>query len=201
MNQSENLNELFAALAKAQSEMQVAELSKVNPHFKSKYADLESIIKASRPALVKNGLCVIQQMETVADASYFVTKICHTSGQWMSSTLKISPTRTDIQSLGSYLTYLRRYMYASLVGVVSGEDDDGEVAIIPQTSSLRAPQKNTVCVSASKEQIEQLENALIGQDLKRTNMLNFLKVSSFDGIDVKLFDRLLKSATEKKEEK
>ena len=56
-----------------------------------------------------------------------LTRLCHSSGQWIESAIAVNPTNNNIQTLGSYLTYLRRYTYAALVGVVaSDEDDDAE---------------------------------------------------------------------------
>lgn len=58
-----------------------------------------------------------------------MTRLCHASGQWIESSMTVNPPKQDIQSLGSYLTYLRRYTYSAIVGVVaSEEDDDGEAA-------------------------------------------------------------------------
>ena len=130
---TEELGELFAALAKAQSMMPDAKTDSKNPFFKSKYADLSSIVKASRKALSENGLAVTQFIHDISMPhseevdSFLFTRLGHVSGQWIESFIRVSPPKTDIQSLGSYLTYLRRYSYSAIVGVVaSGEDDDGE---------------------------------------------------------------------------
>lgn len=128
---SYELNELFTALAKAQGEMESAGLTNANPFFKSKYADLAEIVKASRPALAKHGLSVIQYIEQNDQGiSVLISMLGHSSGQYILSQMPINPAKTDVQSLGSYITYLRRYSYAALVGVVvCDEDDDGEHAM------------------------------------------------------------------------
>lgn len=128
---SHELNELFSALAKAQAEMQSAELDSENPYFKSKYADLKSIVKATRPALTKHGLSVIQQVIHNDDsANILITILGHTSGQWIESRMRILPSKPDVQSLASYLTYIRRYAYSALICCTTGaEDDDAEVAV------------------------------------------------------------------------
>ena len=124
---SSELNELFSALSKSQAEMKVACKDSSNPFFKSKYANLQSIIESSRPSLCKNGLSVVQQIiPNEQGQECLVTVLGHGSGQWIASSIRISPIKTDIQSLGSYITYLRRYSYASIIGVYDGEDDDGE---------------------------------------------------------------------------
>jgi hypothetical protein len=130
-SESQSLDKLYAALAKAQLEMLPAKTGSNNPFFKSKYADLASIVKASRKALGTNGLAVIQRIIRNGSAGMtLLTRLCHSSGQWIESSMTVNPPKQDIQSLGSYLTYLRRYTYSAIVGVVaSEEDDDGEAAI------------------------------------------------------------------------
>src|SRR6266568_1673775 len=107
-SRSQELNELFSAMAKAQAEIKVALKDSSNPFFKSSYANLQSIIEASRPALCKNGLSVMQQMISGESGDYLVTLLAHSSGQWISSQMRINPAKQDVQSLGSYITYLRR---------------------------------------------------------------------------------------------
>lgn len=156
--ESADLNKLFEALAKAQLEMEVAKTDSTNPYFKSKYADLRSIVDASRPFLAKQGLCVLQRTITGDDdTSYLYTRLGHLSGQWMESLMPIRPPKQDIQTLGSYMTYLRRYSYASMVGVVSGdEDDDGETAMHPS----REPGK------AASETISKAQLHILAEELK-----------------------------------
>lgn len=130
--QSSDLMDLFAALAKAQGEMRVAGTKSENPFFKSRYADLAEIVNASRPALTKYGLSVIQRILPNEDGQNIIhTMLCHSSGQFISSLMRVLPVKNDMQSLGSCLTYLRRYAYAALIGVItSDEDDDGERAMV-----------------------------------------------------------------------
>ncbi len=152
-SESAELHKLFEALAKAQLEMEVAKTDSINPYFKSRYADLASVVKASRPFLSKNGLCVIQRTVTTEEGKVFLyTRLCHSSGQWIESNMAVNPPKADIQTMGSYLTYLRRYMYSAVVGVVaSDEDDDGEVA-------MKDPrQGNSAAVGSSKITKAQLQ--------------------------------------------
>jgi len=139
MNQSENINELAAALSKAQGEMQAAIKDSVNPFFKSKYADLGSVWDAARPVLSKNGLCIMQTTEMAGDKIVMVTTLAHTSGQWMKSYLPLNPAKNDSQGIGAAITYLRRYSLSALVGVVCDEDDDGETAVGRGKAQQQAP--------------------------------------------------------------
>lgn len=130
-SRSESIDALAAALAKAQLEFSVADLNRENPYFKSRYADLKSVVLASRPALNKYGLSVVQNIVTQDDGStYLLTILLHTTGQYLESHIRMVPPKNDIQSISSYNTYMKRMAYASLVGVVTGdEDDDGEAAV------------------------------------------------------------------------
>lgn len=164
------IKELAAALAKAQGEISVASLNKSNPYFKSKYADLLSIVSAARPALAKNGLSVVQDIIAHDDGhSVLHTILLHSSGEWIESRMRIVPPKNDIQSLSSFTTYLKRMAYASLVGVVTGdEDDDGEIAMVeareivakgPALNNKYNPREESPQV-ISREQLEELEYEL-----------------------------------------
>jgi len=166
---SSELKDLFAALAKAQAEMQTAGLSAQNPFFKARYADLAAIVKASRPALTKHGLSIMQQLIT-DDAGHTLlhTLLGHNSGQWVESRVRIVPPKNDVQSMGSYITYLRRYSIAALCGIVaSDEDDDGQMAMASDrdfsksaaSAKYHAHENNTETISA--DQLATLESELI----------------------------------------
>jgi len=58
--QSEQINELATALAKAQGKITGALKDSANPFYKSRYADLASVWDACRAALSENGLAVVQ---------------------------------------------------------------------------------------------------------------------------------------------
>lgn len=137
MNRSEQINELAAALAKAQAEMSGASKDAANPFYKSKYADLKSIIEASRPALTKNGLAVIQAPRFHEGAVEVETMIAHSSGQWMSESLKVIVSKQDAQGIGSAIAYGRRYGYGSFVCLYT-EDDDGNAAVGKSGNQRRA---------------------------------------------------------------
>jgi len=188
LHKSAELNELFSALAKAQQEMLPAGLDSDNPYFKSKYADLASVVSASRPYLTKNGLSVIQQIRTTDDGATILASILgHSSGQWIETTLRVIPPKNDIQTLGSYLTYIRRYSYAALIGVVAAdEDDDGEVAqahsreTFAKGSALNTkynPKEQSPAV-INKQQMEELEYELAEYPDIAEKILDGLRIQS-----------------------
>lgn len=127
MQTSEQINELAAALAKAQGVMGGALKDSANPFFKSKYADLESVWQACRKALSENGLAVIQTVTTNEQATIVTTMLAHSSGQWVRDSLPLPPKDMTPQGIGSCISYARRYALAAAVGVYQ-TDDDAEAA-------------------------------------------------------------------------
>jgi hypothetical protein len=139
--QSDSIGNLALALAKAQGEMGAAAKDASNPHFRSKYADLSSIMDACREPLSKHGLAVTQLPGRGDDGSVQLTTILmHESGEHLGSTISSRPAQENPQVVGSILTYLRRYALASVVGVVS-DDDDGEAASAPARQQRAAPRE------------------------------------------------------------
>lgn len=127
MRTSENIDQLATALAAAQAEMKNAKLNKVNPHFKSKYADLAEIRDTVTPALSKHGIAVVQG--TDAGQSGFilvVTRLVHKSGQWVESSFPIAYDKP--QTMGSAYTYAKRYSLAAICNIAADEDDDANAA-------------------------------------------------------------------------
>lgn len=133
MNHSEQINEIAAALSKAQAVIAGAVKDSVNPHFKSAYADLASVWEACRKPLTDHGLSVAQTAATEDGRVGVTTLLMHASGQWISDTLVMKPTKDDPQGVGSCITYARRYALAAMVGVAP-EDDDGNAASVKQPS-------------------------------------------------------------------
>ncbi len=138
--QSETINELSAALAKAQGIMKSAPFDRTNPHFKNKYATLASVIDTVRKPLADNGLSYTQTTELRDGGFVLVTTLRHASGQWVASEYPL-PIVAKPQELGSALTYARRYSLSSLVCIAPDDDDDandahsrGHVASNPHTT-------------------------------------------------------------------
>jgi hypothetical protein len=129
MRQSESINALAAALASAQGEIEAAAKDRMNPHFKSRYATLAAAVEASRPALAKHGLAVIQSPTlSGANTITLTSRLLHKSGEWLEDDFMLPVAKFDPQGIGSALTYARRYAYCAMVGVIADEDDDGNAA-------------------------------------------------------------------------
>ena len=137
--QSEQVNELMGALAKAQGQMSGAKKDSSNPHFKSRYADLASVWDACREPLSSHGLAVVQSVCQDGERQMIVTTLGHTSGQWMKSSIVLPMQKPGAQEFGSCMSYCRRYGLAAMVGVYQ-DDDDGERAVAPSRDKFLNPQ-------------------------------------------------------------
>jgi hypothetical protein len=128
MNRSEQINELAAALAKAQGAIESAPKDSENPFFKSHYADLAAVWSVARKPLSDNGLSVTQHPAADGNLVTVETGLLHASGQWLSSQLTMTAKDASPQAIGSCITYARRYALASTLGIASEDDDDGNSA-------------------------------------------------------------------------
>lgn len=167
MEKSEQINELAAALAKAQGQMEAATKDSANPFFKSKYADLAAIVAAIKKPLADNGLAYVQLVDHAEGGVMVETVLMHSSGQWISSRLKMPVVKSDSQGVGSAITYGRRYGLQAMVGIPA-DDDDGNAA-----AGHKPGKERTV-----KERVlgEELENANAAAHLR--NIVNKYKAQA-----------------------
>lgn len=127
MNDDTNsIDELATALSQAQAEMPNAVFNRINPHFKSQYADLSAIRDASLPALTKHGLSIWQGTRIIDGGLVSITRLMHKSGQHLDSEWPIPVGRP--QQMGSDLTYAKRYGWSSAIGLTADDDDDANAA-------------------------------------------------------------------------
>ena len=155
MRRSETINEISAALAKAQGMLRPAIKDTVNPFFKSVYADLAAIIDVIREPLSSNGLAILQSIETDAGDVVITTLLSHVSGQWIETALRLKPTKNDPQGVASAATYGRRIGLQSLVGVAADTDDDGNAASATQS------QKPAPAPKANANELEELRQKMV----------------------------------------
>lgn len=126
MQKSESIKELAAALTKFQAKQIVVGKDAVNPYFKSKYATLSHIQESIAATLSECGLSYVQLPE---GTNGLTTMLLHESGEWISCTGQMTPTKSDPQGQASAITYQRRYGLVSILGLnVGDQDDDGNAA-------------------------------------------------------------------------
>ena len=162
MNKSECISELAKALVKAQADFGPLLKGSENPFFKSKYADLSSVMDVARGPLSEHGLCFVQTTEEADTGSIIIeTTLIHASGEWLSGRLKMPLAKNDPQGYGSAMTYARRYALQAILGLAA-EDDDAEGAMTrgktksePKTSR-EAPRPSIL--SAAVETFAQIDS-------------------------------------------
>jgi hypothetical protein len=130
MKRSEQINEIAAALAKAQVEMHNPAFDSQNPHFRSKFASLASVRNAVVPVLAKHGVFLTQELTRTEGGMATTTVLMHSSGQWIEYDPLVMPMmKDDAQGAGSATTYGKRYAMQGVAAVVGDEDDDAEAAV------------------------------------------------------------------------
>jgi len=156
MKQSDSIKQLCVALVKFHSSVGKIKKSATNPFFKSKYADLSSILDVIEEPLCESGLSFVQ---FPIGENELQTTLMHESGEWMSGSYTMKPSKNDPQGLGSAITYQRRYALGAILGLNIDEDDDGNAASKPNKNTSKANDKpwlnpNTTqwtdCVAALK---------------------------------------------------
>lgn len=130
MKSSNSIGMISKAIAAAQGELEnVTKDGKANY---GKYATLAAVLEEIRPALSKNGVAITQWPETTENGHCLTTVLSHAeSGEWMSGELLMSLDRPTMQSLGSAITYARRYAASAAVGIFQEDDDGQQASIIP----------------------------------------------------------------------
>ncbi len=132
-------NNLATALIAAKLKFKPIAKTKTNPHYKSKYACLDSILDAISDALAASGLLLIQPTEIENGTPVLKTILIHApTGDRFESILPL-PILSDPQKLGSALTYYRRYGICNLLAISPDEDDDGSKFSTPKTESQPKP--------------------------------------------------------------
>lgn len=147
MGKSKDINELAAALSKAQGQCKAVKKSGSNPFLKSEYVTLDDIINAIRKPLADNGLAYAQLLHGSNGAIKLSTLLMHESGQWIKSTVVVESGGerqgiNAIQALGSSITYMKRYALSAMLGIAAEVDDDGNgIEPAPQKAQPKKAQK------------------------------------------------------------
>ena len=132
MDKSEEIDKLAIALAKFQGSLEQPSLNsevevetKMGGKYKFKYADLSECKRAAKQPLAENELAVCQLIE---DDYSIRTILLHSSGQWISSKVRMPSNTANAQSIGSAITYAKRYAFCAILGIVADDDEDANIA-------------------------------------------------------------------------
>ena len=160
---------LWQRLLEVQKKVKHAPFDSKNPHFKSNYASLSSVLDAVKPIANEHGIVITQRVNP-ARKDYFgdsvivkTTLACAETGEVLEDDLLVPLAKSDPQGLGSAITYGRRYGLLAMFAIAQ-DDDDGEAAsnTKPQAEKNPAqPPKNTPIEAMAKEEIQnKLSNVL-----------------------------------------
>ena len=158
------MKNLLKALAKFQSE--VPTIHEGTKGFNYTYSDLNTIFKVIKPLLSKHGLGFTQPLDgdKVKAIVYHVE-----TGESIESSINI-PTgvslkgQNDFQTLGSGITYLRRYSLSCVLGLITDKDADahGE-QVTPQKKTLTPKQFDVLC--SDKATLKHVVSALSNYEM------------------------------------
>lgn len=158
---------LYTKLNKVKKEIGAISKDTTNPFFKSKYFDINGLLKHVEPLLQKNGLLLLQPIYK----GYVISEIIEIeSGEKIQSGLKL-PEMDDPQKLGSAVTYYRRYTLQSLLGL-QAEDDDANAA--SEATRNRKPSKPWV------NQNDKIWNAAVDKGVTLTELKKHYSISKIN---------------------
>lgn len=197
---SDNIDQLATALANVHLTLTNVTKDKDNAFYNSKYSDLASVLNACRVILAQNGLSVVQITKTIPtdkigqDRIYLVTRLVHSSGQWIAGEYPIIPVKDTPQGYGSALTYARRYTLSALVGIAQ-DDDDGNLASDVSASSKNqkhgSAQSNFLTDKQRFELMSASKKHHVGHELISEYVKNTYGVTSTRELNIQYFDELM----------
>lgn len=161
MRHSESIKQIAAALAAFQAEVKDPTRNGENPHFKSKYVQLDGLLAAVRPILANHGLSLMQSTGGDGVNISVSTLIMHTSGEWIETEpLVLKAQQATPQGAGSACTYGRRFSLSAALGVAWDDDDDGNAASAPKPAPKAKAKKDT-----RAEYMAKIKNAMQSQHI------------------------------------
>lgn len=182
---SDQIDQLATALAAAQGEMHNAVMNRTNPHFRSKYADLSSVLDAVRAPLSKHGLAVVQTMVREGSDLILRTTLMHVSGQSIATEYPLPHTQ-KAHEMGSALTYARRYSLAALICNSSDEDDDGNMAMSSKPTKI------------SRDELDQVRDLALAREADIPKLCQYFKVESLADITPDILPNVIAALNAKK---
>ena len=197
MKTSEAIGKVSAAFVAAQSDMNGLRKDGKNPFFSSNYITLDSILEYVRPILTAHGIALLQSNSGVLQNTdneivglTVTTRLQHSSGEWIENEVTLPVVaridRTgkaqplDPQSLGSGLTYGRRYALTALLGIGAEVDDDGNAAsrtkewkqqAAPKAAPAPAPKAEVPLLQQYREQVIRLWGDKVGADKNQQKLV------------------------------
>lgn len=175
MKTSDSIKQIAEALVSAQKEIKFAVKDSTNPHFKSKYANINSVIDAVKAPLNNNNIAILQSLSPSDDGKlHLTTRLIHSSGEWIEDTAVCPLQKQDAQGLGSAVSYIRRYSLSAFLSLYSDTDDDGQSAALNAADYLQK-----INYSQTLEELQANYNFVMGE-IKNDRTLSKLVIDAKD---------------------
>jgi hypothetical protein len=127
------------------------------------YAPYEVIMEQIKPLLSKHGLSIVQPLQATQDGRQFVSTILtHLSGEQIDSLAIVPLDGKSMQEIGSAITYMRRYALSSILGLVTDEDDDANIADGNEAEVTKSEDRK---ITQSETDVLKDKAALVGKNL------------------------------------
>lgn len=205
MKHSEQFTAIAAALAAAaakfapiQKNREVEVKTKSGSSYFFKYATLDAIVAAVRPALSDNGLVLVQSVVTeeithsdadgvtIEREELLETRLIHSSGEWFANNtpVLVSAGENSAQAYGSAITYARRYGITQLLCVVADEDDDGNAAAgnVARSKTPGSSGGGKAAAPITEKQVGMLRTKLRAIKGDEAALCVFLKVEALEAL-------------------
>jgi hypothetical protein len=172
------MKNIATALASAQPNMGKALKQANNPHFRSKYADLGSVLDACLPALNERGIAVIQPPGEDEHGRFVETVLIHgESGEQLSCRVPLIIGKNEMQGYGGAVTYARRYGLMAMAGIAP-EDDDGKAA-------AKAAPKVEPPEPISADQFQEMNDLIFDTETDEVKLCAYWKVDELTQMNAK----------------
>ena len=141
MNTSQEVKNIYSAIIKARPE--ISPIARTKSARNYKYATLDTVIELLSVVLPKYELGWLQSIGTTDGRPVLVTRIIHTSGEWIEDTLPLIQTKlaggaNESQELGASITYFKRYALSAMFGIATDDDTDGVAEVRERKQLVRA---------------------------------------------------------------
>ncbi len=189
---SQSTAALDDAIGKAQAQIKNAAKDSVNPHFRSKYADLGAVFDACREALTKASIAITQWPVASDDGTqHLITRLAH-KGEWIQCRCAVPMDKPTAHGMGSAITYARRYALSAALGIVADEDDDGNAAIGKPSNKPPVPMDTPKATAQQfSEEADVIEGTARWIEQQKTLLANYLTLEDVSNW-VKREDKSLK---------
>jgi len=177
------LPSLLEAVLAFQAEAPTLPKDAINPHFRSKYTPLDTIVETIRPLLGKHGLVWMTLPVSSEGRPALFYRLAHAkTGEQISGTMPLLLGKEDSQGLGSAITYARRYSLCAVLNLVADDDDDGNAASPAGASSAPSGRVSSTD-AATPAQLKFLRSQITQQKPPEQTLRIMLTDAGADGVD------------------